>query len=145
MSTVVVEPGSSTHLLIGHLIGATRYLKARRREQPITSWRFAVATANATAALLYDRVHPGSQGNRLGQPLSTREYLELDGEVSDPDRQKFLAALDFSTPDAMNRGLAQILVLFTELTTVESPDGLGASTLATRRLLAFLTAELGAT
>jgi hypothetical protein len=63
-----------THAILDQLIGATRFVKARKRGQVIVAWRFAIALAEAAFALcaseLLDRPYPGRK-------LTTSEYLEL--------------------------------------------------------------------
>ncbi len=73
----VCEPavGTSAHFVVGHLLGVTRYLKARKRGNAITSWRFAHALAEAVLAMVYS--------SRIDSPLLTRklttsEYVDLD-------------------------------------------------------------------
>lgn len=73
----VCEPavGSSAHFVVGHLLGVTRYLKARRRDQPFTSWRFAHALAEAALAAVYtSRI----ESPLLQRKLTTSEYVDLD-------------------------------------------------------------------
>jgi predicted nucleotidyltransferase len=60
--------------ILDQLIGVTRYVKARKREQVLVAWRFATALAEATLAFaaseLLGRPYPGRK-------LTTPEYLEL--------------------------------------------------------------------
>ena len=67
--------GSSEHFVVGHLLGVTRYVKARKRGQTLTSWRFAQALAEAALAAVYS--------SSTGFPLlerkpTTAEYIDLD-------------------------------------------------------------------
>lgn len=67
--------GSVEHFIIGHLLGVTRYVKARRRGNTFTSWRFAYALAEAVLATVYT----SSIGvPSLARKLTTPEYVDLD-------------------------------------------------------------------
>lgn len=67
--------GSFEHFVVGHLLGVTRYLKARKRGNTFTSWRFAHALAEAVLATVYT----SSTGSPLlERKLTTAEYVDLD-------------------------------------------------------------------
>lgn len=67
--------GSVEHFLVGHMLGVTRYLKARKRGRTFTSWRFAQALAEAVLATVYT----SSIGvPLLARKLTTSEYADLD-------------------------------------------------------------------
>ncbi len=67
--------GSFEHFVFGHLLGAPRYVKARKRGQTLTSWRFAQALAEAALAAAY---MSATGAPALARKLTTAEYVELD-------------------------------------------------------------------
>jgi len=137
----VTEPGTPGHFLVGQLLGAIRYVKARKRGQNLTCWRFASAAVDCLASLLYEQ----SRGwIELGRKLNTWEYVELDSILNTVEREMLLKALDFSTPMAMDRNLCWILDQMVTLIAIKAratgaiiPDAL------IQKLLSFIKTDLG--
>lgn len=130
--------GSAQHFVLGHLLGITRYLKARRRGHVFTCWRFASALIDAMLALRYMRAFPAE---RFARKLATGEYLELDRMVNTAEHDRFFDRLDLSSPEAMDAAVHQAtleaMALSQELT-ANSPIPPELTTLFTD----FLDAEL---
>lgn len=131
--------GSTGHFLFGQLIGGMRYLKARKRGQVLTCYRFASATAQWCARAMFDRV---TGQFSLDRKLTTTEFLALD-KLEAGGRAEFLEKLDFSTPLAMDRAVYALLTDLVEHTKViaantddELPEAL------IERVLAFVRREL---
>jgi hypothetical protein len=100
------EPGTPAHFLIGQLIGAIRYVKARKRHQPLTSWRFASAQAHTVIRLFFER----SRGWCETAPrLSTSQHIQSDASLTKEDREAVLSTLDFSTPERMDDNFVTLL------------------------------------
>lgn len=95
----VPEHCSMGHFLLGQFIGGVRYVKARKRGQPMTCYRFAAACVDWRLALMFARLKedPGRRSK-----LSTPEYVEFDRLLSDDERSTLLHALDFSSLAAMD-------------------------------------------
>lgn len=100
------EAGSVGHFLLSVLISGPRYMKARRRGQPLTCYRFLSAAAELCACALYSRLC-GEMSH--GWRLSTVEYAALDRLASPEQTAAFLTALDFSSPTAMDHAMYRIL------------------------------------
>ncbi|MHB0998336.1 MAG: nucleotidyltransferase domain-containing protein [Armatimonadota bacterium] len=105
------EYGSIGHFLFGHFIGASRYMKARKRGQPITCFRFATAQSTWCASLLYSRLTDNSTSIST---LSTERYKALDKLASDEQRSAFLQCVDFSTPASMDRGMYSLICMLVD-------------------------------
>ncbi len=95
----VPEHGSIGHFLLGQFIGGVRYVKARKRGQPMTCYRFAAACVDWQLALMYARLKcdPGHRSK-----LSTPDYVEFDHLLSEDQRSSLLHSLDFSSLRAMD-------------------------------------------
>ncbi len=136
------EPGTPGHLLTGQLLGAVRYVKARKRGQPLTCWRFAAAAVEALAGLLHARAVGAAP---TGRRPTTWEYAALDALLDRAERDTLLAALDFSTPAATDRNLHRLLTHAAALVLADRalpPDERPALAAVTHDLLAFIGAEL---
>jgi len=133
-------PGTYAHFVVGQMLGVTRYVKARKRGQTLTAWRFASALADAVVALLNTVTH--SADHPIGRP-TTHEYMTLDQTLTAPARDRFLTLLDFSTSAAMDyavyRLLCKLVAMATDAsgTTDEAIPGALAAW-----LLAFVQREL---
>jgi hypothetical protein len=93
------QHGSIGHFLLGQYIGCTRYLKARRRGQVMTCYRFAAAAVDWHLALTYARL---TGNHHFRSKLSTENYLELDRIMSVDHRAALMSDLDFSDVSAMD-------------------------------------------
>lgn len=87
------QPGTVEHFVVDHLLGATRYVKARARGQELTAWRFATALAQATLTLRYATTFNTWP---VGPKLTTQQYLDLDRALPPPTRQRSIALLHAS-------------------------------------------------
>ncbi len=95
----VPQEGSLGHFMLDKYIGFLRYVKARKRGQTMTCYRFAAAGVDWQLALMYARM----TGDAARRPkLSTPEYVKLDGLISADDRAALLPSLDFSSLTAMD-------------------------------------------
>ncbi len=95
----VPQDSSMGHFLLGQLLGCLRYIKARKRGQILTCYRFAAAAVDWRLALLYARL---TENPQFRSKLSTVDFLELDRMISPDDHSAFLSGLDFSTLAAMD-------------------------------------------
>lgn len=96
----VPDHGSVGHFLLGQFLGCTRYLKARRRGQTTTCYRFASAAVEWRLALLYSRLTGKSH---LHSKLSSDEYQELDKLLREGEGEAVMSDIDFSDMAAMDR------------------------------------------
>lgn len=134
------EHGSMGHFLLGQMIGCTRYLKARRRGQTMTCYRFAAAAVDWHLALTYARL--------VGDPhfrskLSTIEYRELDSLMPADHLSAIAASFDFSDGPAMDRTLlAAAERLLEDGSNLAAMTGESLPIDVFSRLTMFLTEEL---
>lgn len=133
--------GTAEHAMLGHLLSATRYVKARKREQVFTAYRFASSLAAWTfSALEAERT---GRLDALQQQPSTTSFVALDRELPPQDRRSLLALFDFSSPERMDA--AVLAILRHALTLHDALPGTGPfpSPIADH-LLAFVADELHA-
>ncbi len=136
------EVGTAAHFLVGQLLGAVRYLKARKRGQHLACWRYLSAALNG---LLACARWEGDPLRFNAAPLSSREYVELDRRLPAAERAELFAALDLRTPLAMDRAL---LVVVRRISACICPDyAASEAQLArlVREYLAFTAEELALT
>jgi hypothetical protein len=133
--------GTRAHYVLGQILGATRYVKARKRGQMLTAWRFAAALADAVVVLLNARNLGATAPLRT---LTTGEYVTLDQRISAPERERLLSLLNFSTPAAMDRAVYQFV---SELVAAAEGDSATEAEMIPRSLTArlqrFIEHELG--
>lgn len=101
------EIGTPEHMMLEQLLSAVRYLKARKRGQILTAYRFAAALATASFAML-EAVRTGDIGQLWRKP-STMSFLAIDGQLPAAERRDVLSLLDFSTPERMDASVHGIL------------------------------------
>lgn len=134
--------GSVGHYLLGDVLGGgIKYVTARKRGQPMVCYRYAVAAADRCLSAWYSEV---TANDRLGARLSTDEYKRLHSLVTPAQSAAALAALDFSTPQAMDRAVRTILAQLTrhcEVIAKARGEALPAEVFA--RVLRFVDRELG--
>ncbi len=75
------------HLLFDELIGSIRYIKARKREQYLTCWRFMRNKPERLLHLTYEQLDGWKVREK---PLSTWNYKELDGLIEQSERGEFM-------------------------------------------------------
>ena len=106
-STLFAPPyGTIEHFVVGQILGATRYVKARRRGNDILCWRFASALMDATLALLYAET---CRKTILDRRLTSSEYLELDARLDPARRSRMLSRMQLASADAMDRSVRLLL------------------------------------
>jgi len=91
--------GTIGHLLFDELIGGVRYIKARKRGQHFTCWRFIRGKPERLLHLTYERL---DRWKVREKPLSTWDYKELDALVEQPEREQLMKCLDWSEPRRMD-------------------------------------------
>ncbi|MHB9026498.1 MAG: nucleotidyltransferase domain-containing protein [Armatimonadota bacterium] len=131
--------GSAGHFLLGQFLGGTRYVKARKRGQRATCYRFVSAMADWRLRACYAQL---TGEYTLQAKLSTTEYQALD-RLAAAGSPTLLNALDYSTPAAMDRALC---VVFDELSRhcqaiAAAQEELLPDELS-RRMISFLRREL---
>jgi hypothetical protein len=89
------SPGTVGHALVDELMASVRYVKARKRGQLLTCWRFLRGLPDRWLELRADQ--PG--------PLSTWDYLRLDSTIDAASRSALLEHLTWSEPRGMDRSL----------------------------------------
>jgi hypothetical protein len=101
------DAGTPEHAMLEHLLSAIRYVKARKRGQILTAYRFASALATASFAML-----EASRTNDLGdlrRKTSTTSFVALDRQLPEAERLDLLGLLDFSRPERMDTAVLSIL------------------------------------
>jgi len=99
------EASTPLHFLTSELLGSVRYVKARRRGQHLTCWRFISGRLNA---LLRSYQWDGRSQRFPQTPLSTWDYAALDRLLPESDRLHWLALVDCRTPCAMDQALVTL-------------------------------------
>ncbi|MGN6031552.1 MAG: hypothetical protein ACTHQE_07780 [Thermomicrobiales bacterium] len=105
--TYAPDAGTSEHTMLEHLLSALRYVKARKRGQIFTAYRFASALATASFAML-----EASRTNDLSdlrRKTSTTSFVALDRQLPEAERLDLLGLLDFSRPERMDTAVLSIL------------------------------------
>ena len=132
--------GSLSHFLLGQYIGCTRYLKARKRGQTMTCYRFAAAAVDWQLALMYARLTEDA-GRR--SKLSTDDYRKLDGLLSADDQAALLRGLDFSSLPAMDSNVrAAMSSMLKDALHLAAISGEEFPTEVFERMCAFVAEEL---
>ncbi|MBE0697025.1 MAG: hypothetical protein IH586_08880 [Anaerolineaceae bacterium] len=101
----VPQPGTAAHFLVGELISAVRYVKARKRSQHLTCWRFLSAKFNA---LLRCHQWEGNLNYFPSGALNTWDYASLDRLLPESERQCLLESIDTHSPKGMDLVLIQL-------------------------------------
>jgi hypothetical protein len=96
---------SPAYFLVGEIISALRYAKARRRGRHLVCWRFLSAKVNALLALAWWQ---DSGGDRIPERLSTWDLAELDERLPQSVRLEMLQSLDCRQPAQMDQALLEI-------------------------------------
>lgn len=133
------RPGTPEYFLVGELLSAVRYVKARKRGQILTAWRFASAKVNALLRLLRWDGAPVA----IPDVLATWDYRALDETLSAAERTALLSGVRVESPDAMDRTMIHLTRCIAARIL---PDGLAAPTPCARltcEYLRFLEEELG--
>jgi hypothetical protein len=108
----IPEPGTQEHYILGELLSATRYVKARKRGQILTCWRFASSLVRSTLKIRL--AHVTNQAFDA-VTLSTEDYLTADRLFSTADRVMLLQHADFSSNRSMDHCVQQCVANLLEL------------------------------
>lgn len=136
----VPQEKSLGHFLLGQYIGCCRYVKARKRGQPLTCYRFAGAAAQRRLAFRYARLtgDPGFRSN-----LSTWDYQRLDALLSPEDHAALLHGLDFSALATMDAAVRTAMgSMLTDALELAAISGEALPTDVFERISAFVAEEL---
>jgi hypothetical protein len=96
---------SPAYFLVGEIISALRYTKARRRGRHLVCWRFLSAKVNALLALAWWQ---DSGGDKIPERLSTWDLAELDERLPQSVRLEMLQSIDCRQPAQMDHALLEI-------------------------------------
>ncbi len=99
-------PGTPGHFAVGQLLGGIRYVKARKRGQNWTCWRFASAQIEWLASMLLELSRNWAD---LGRKLTTWEYIELDALMQKDNPRIPHSVWNFSCPASMDDGFCIML------------------------------------
>lgn len=97
--------GSAAYFLMSQLLGAVRYLKARKRGQHLSCWRFLSAAFHAS---LRCRGWDGDAEHFPSDPLSTWDFAALDAALPESERLERLQALRVQSPAQMDATLIEL-------------------------------------
>jgi hypothetical protein len=95
---------SPAYFLVGEILSAFRYAKARRRGHHLVCWRFLAAKVNALLALIWWQ----HNGGRIPEKLNTWELAELDAVLPESARMDMLQVVDCRQPAQMDQALLEI-------------------------------------
>lgn len=130
--------GSFEHFVVGHMLGVTRYLKARRRGSNLTSWRFAQALAEAVLATVYTSSIDSGWPERK---LTTSEYILLDRRLPSDDAAMYFKRLCHANKHDMDESVRFFVgELLARLTSVQDANTVPDTVVST--LESFVTTEL---
>jgi hypothetical protein len=105
-------PGTVGHALLGDLIAGVRYVKARKRGQLLTCWRFLKQWPGRMLELLDRRARVWQTPAEL---LSTWDYVRLDSSLDAATRDAILEHIDWSEPRVMDQSFGWFVERATEL------------------------------
>ncbi len=99
------EIGTAEYFLIGELLSSIRYIKARKRGQHLTCWRFLSAKFRA---LLCCYLWDGDFRHFPETSLSTWDFTALDRRVVERERLDLLKYFNYQSPGEMNFALLEM-------------------------------------
>lgn len=99
------QPGSAAYFLLGEMLSAVRYVKARKRQRHLSCWRFLSAKMNA---LLRCFLWDGNPARFPEGALLTGDYTALDQILLEDKRLNLLTIVNCSTPEGMDTALIQL-------------------------------------
>lgn len=102
--------GMIGHMLVDELLSSVRYVKARKRNQPLLCWRFLRGKPDRLLQLVYERLHAWQPRDT---PLSTLEYKELDLLMDTGEQVEVVAHLNWTDDQQVDKNF----YWFTERTT----------------------------
>jgi hypothetical protein len=130
----------AAHFMLGEMLSSIRYLKARKRGQHLTCWRFLSAKLNARLRCYQWNGDP--QVFPEGQ-LSTWNTVALDRQLAEADRLDLLTALNLTSPVEMDRSLFLLTGQIVQgIQPRLTPEDAPAAILA-RHYMDFIGSELG--
>lgn len=132
-------PGTAAYFLVEELIGSVRYVKARKRRQHLTCWRFLSAKFNA---LLRCYQWDGNPNHFPQTALNTWGFNDLDRQISESDRLSLMKVLNFGSPLEMDRSLIDITKRMAEWLYPAFLKEESSRAHLTRQYLAFIEREL---
>lgn len=133
--------GTVGHFLLGQFLGGMRYVKAHKRGQTATCYRFAVAAMDWRMRTYYACL---TGNHSLQTKLSTQEYAALDGLLAPEQQSDLLALLDLSTPEAMDHAVCAIFErLRIDCLDIAAKRGEVLPEGVFLRMLRFIKSELG--
>jgi hypothetical protein len=133
--------GTAGHQLFDQLLGAVRYVKARKRGHQFTSWRFIRSRPEVLLHLLFEQ-HSGQA--RPGSSLTTWDYKKLDTLIDRSSQDAIMHHLDWSTPQHMDQNFFWFTEQIVQCYMQKAQTSGETVPLATvDKMLAFLQSELG--
>lgn len=129
---------SPAYFLVGEILSAFRYAKARRRGRHLVCWRFLAAKVNALLALTWWQ----HNGGRIPERLSTWDLVELDEILPESVRLEILQAIDCRQSAQMDQALLEITCRIVTLVCprLDEPDQ--RAVLLAEESLEFIAQEL---
>ena len=104
--------GAIGHQLVEELLAGVRYVKARKRDHQLTSWRFMRSQPEKLLHLLHEQM----QGwRRQETSLSTWDYKELDRHIDKGSQAQIMQHLDWSTAQIMDQNFYWFLEQIVQL------------------------------
>jgi hypothetical protein len=131
--------GSVEHVVHGELIGLTRYVRARRREQELVCWKFFQALVNRT--LVFQFITTVDSSRAPVNPLLTHEYTMLQRHLPPPARDRLSELLAIASPAAMDRSVGHLARMLVHAAVDAGPVS-AACQREMNRLLSWLGKEL---
>ncbi len=134
------QPGTPLYFLIGEMLSAVRYLKARKRGQHLTCWRFLSARFNALL-----RCYMWEPGDLKfpAASLRTWDFTDLDRLLPEPERLRLLEMINCRSPQDMDSALLDLTRriadrVYPSYTSDDTPEAH-----LVREYFAFLLDEMG--
>jgi hypothetical protein len=132
--------GGVGHTLVGELMSAVRYVKARKRGHHLTCWRFARSKVDVFIKLLDEQEGGWATGKRA---FTTWDYKALDKRLGEKGK-RLHDMLDWSTPAAMDRGVWRLTREITRLLQMKAQhQGEHIPVAVVERYMSFVRSELG--
>ncbi len=99
------EIGSAAYFLTGELLSSVRYVKARKRGQHLTCWRFLSAKLRA---LLRCYLWDGDRRHFPETSFSTWDFVALDRMVAETERLDLLKNFNCQSPVEMDLSMLEM-------------------------------------
>lgn len=95
-------PEGAAYFLVGEMLSAVRYVKARKRHRHLQAWRFFSSKVNAMLACYRWNGDPRAFPQKT---MSTWDFACLDQVLDEGARLNLLKAANATTPEDMDKGL----------------------------------------